>query len=124
MSEQIKENINKAVVNDPSNVNALIDWTQSVNDIDNLFGYLRSEIPFNIRTTTQTSIIFDKIANDIRLIPATNPRARQRNVGKDRQVEQIAMALKFYSDDDYIDIQDIQSQRMPGDANIEESLNN
>ena len=112
------------ITHNPSNVNGIIDWTAEINEIDNQFGFIRQYGDFNIRTTSTSSIILDRIENDIRLIPATNPRAKDRNVGKDRDVTQFAMALQYYSDDDYIDVQDIQDQRMPGEPNTEETFAN
>ena len=84
------------ITHNPSNVNGIIDWTDEINEIDNQFGFIRANGDFNIKTTASTSIIFDRIVNDIRLIPATNPRAKDRNVGKDRDVSQFAMALQYY----------------------------
>jgi len=112
----------KAVTRDPSNINGLSDWTTEINEIDNQFGFIRANGDFNIKTTSQVSIIFDRISNEIRLIPASNPRAKGSNVGKDRDVQQFAMALLYYSDDDYIDVQDIQGQRRPGDSDMEETF--
>lgn len=110
------------LTHNPSNVNGIIDWTEEINEIDNLFGFIRANGDFNIRTTASSTILFDRIENQIRLIPATNPRANDRNVGKDRDVTQYAMALQYYSDDDYIDVQDIQDQRRPGMPDTEETF--
>ena len=106
----------------PNNPSSLLEWTDEINEIDNQFGFIRSQDFFTIKPTSQTSVLFDKIANDIRLIPQSNPRAKGHTVGKDRNVETFAMALRYYNDQDYIDVQDIQDQRRPGEVDISETL--
>jgi hypothetical protein len=111
------------ITHDPSNVNGLIDWTESINEIDNQFGFIRENVPFKIDPTSQTSIIFDKNTNTITLVPARNRKEGKSSVGKDKAVEQFAMILQHYPYEDYIDVDDVQGKRKPGSPDIEEALN-
>lgn len=112
------------ITHDPSNLNGIIDWTDEVNVIDNQFGFIRSQNMFNVQPTTQDSIIFDRVANNIRMMSEGSTQSKGHGVGKDRDVEQFAMMLKFYKELDYIDVYDIQSQRMPGSPDTAETLAN
>lgn len=114
-----------AVTHDPSNLNGLIDWTTAVRDIDNQFGYIRSQGGmFNTQALSQNSVIFDRIKNKINMMSEGDAHAKSHGVGKDREVQQYALALKFYKQTDYIDVDDIQGQRMPGMPDTAETLAN
>lgn len=114
-----------AITHDPSNINGIIDWTNEVRVIDNQFGFIRSMGGmFNTQATSQDSIIFDRVKNTINMMSEGSAQSKSHGVGKDREVEQIAMLLKFYKEMDYIDVYDIQSQRMPGSPDMSETLAN
>ncbi len=110
------------ITHDPSNPNALVDWTQEINDIDNQFGFIRENIPFNNQVTSQTSIVFDKNTNTISLVPSKARRAKGGNRGKDNAVEQFSAILQYYPYDDYIDSDDIQDKRAPGNPDTAETF--
>lgn len=113
-----------ALTHDPSNINGIIDWTSAVNVIDNQFGFIRSQGLFNTTPTSQDSIIFDRIKNQINMMSEGGAQSKGHGVGKDREVDQYAMLLKFYKEMDYIDVYDIQGQRMAGEADSAETLAN
>lgn len=113
------------VTHNPSNVNGVIDWTSEIQDIDNQYGFIRSQTGlFNTQATSQNSIIFDRIKNTINMMSSADAQAKDYGVGKDREVKQYAMALEFFKEKDYIDVADIQGQRMAGMPNDAETLAN
>lgn len=117
------ELINKAVTHDPSNVNGLIDWTNEVRYIDNQYGFIRSQGGmFDTQAISQDSIIYDITRNTINMMSEGNAQGKTHGVGKDRDVSQYGMLLRFYKETDYIDVYDIQGQRMPGMADTMETL--
>lgn len=114
-----------SVTHNPDNVNGLIDWTEAVRDIDNQYGYIRSQAGmFNTTSTSQNSVIFDRVKNNITMMSESNAHAKSHGVGKDREVDQFALALKAYKETDYIDVDDIQGQRMAGQPDTGETLAN
>ena len=101
------------VVNNPANVNGLVDWTDAILEVDNQFGFINGSAVFDVRSTSQTSIVFDRIENDIVLIPQADRQAFSASYGKDRTVEQFALALPYFRHKDYLTVQDIQDKRRP-----------
>lgn len=114
-----------AITHDPSQLNGIIDWTNEINDVDNQYGYIRSQgALFNTVGTSQDSIIFDRITNTINMMSSSDQQAKNYGVGKDRDIKQYALALEFFKQKEYIDVYDIQGQRMPGEPNSAETLAN
>lgn len=112
-----------AVTYDPSNLNGLVDWTDTINVIDNQYGFIRAMGGmFDIKPTSQRTVIFDKTTNNIRLMSEGSEYSKEHGVGHDRERDTLAMLLKFYKDMDYIDVEDIQGQRMAGSPDTMETL--
>ena len=111
-----------SIVFDPSNINGLVNWSKEIRDIGNQFGFIRENITFSVESTSQNSVIFDKISNTITLVPAQAKKGKTGVKGKDKNVEQFAMILQHYPYEEYIDVCDIQGKRKPGQANIEETF--
>lgn len=110
------------VVNSPFNVNAVADWTDQILEQDNQYGFILSQGIFDERPTTQTSIIFDRVENEIVLIPQADRKAFSSSYGKDRKVEQFALVLPYFKHRDYITVQDIQDKRQPGQPDVAQTL--
>lgn len=113
-----------AITHDPANINGLIDWTSEINVIDNQYGFIRSQNFFRTSSTSQNSVIFDRISNKINMMSKGDAQSKEHGVGKDRDVQQFALMLEFYKQMDYIDVADIQGQRMAGEADAAETLAN
>lgn len=113
------------ITHDPSQLNGLIDWTKEINDIDNQYGFIRSQGSlFDTTSTSQKSIIFDRSKNKINMMSSANDQSKNYGVGKDDEVQQFAMALEYFKEKDYIDVEDIQGQRMVGAPDSPETLAN
>ena len=114
-----------ALTHNPSQLNGIIEWTNEINDIDNQYGFIRSQTGmFNTTSTSQKSIIFDRERNTINMMRNSNDQSKDYTVGKDRDISQYAMALEFFKHKDYIDVEDIQGQRMIGSPDVAETLSN
>jgi len=106
-----------------NNANKMIDWTTSINEIENQFGFIRSQNLFQKRPTSQTAIVFDKSSHDITLLPQSDRSGRESTVGKGRKVETFSLPLAYFKHTDRITPEDIQDWRAPDDSDQEETLN-
>lgn len=105
-----------------TNANQITDWTQEILELDNLFGFIRNQNYFRTQPTSQTSITFDRIENDIKVLGQADRRLNVGEAGKDRSVKTLALALPYFKHFDNITVQDIQDQRRPGEADMAEAL--
>lgn len=110
------------ITRNPDNFNGLVEWTEEINEVDNQYGYLNQKGLFDVRPTSQTSILFDRNVNNITLLPDADRQSRQGSVGKDRDVDTFALPLAYFDHSDFITPEDIQGQRRPGDAEGAEAL--
>ena len=111
-------------VRDIKNVNRMTDWTAEINEIENQYGFIKSQNMFNTRGTSQTSIVFDKSSHDITLLPQVSRSSREKTYGKDRKVETFALPLAYFKHGDQITPEDIQGWRQAGESDVEETLAN
>lgn len=104
------------------NPNQLIDWTVEINEIENQYGFIKSQGYFNTRSTSQTAIVFDKNSHDITLLPQVARGDKASTYGKDRKVETFSLPTAYFKHSDYLTAEDIQGWRRPGDSDSEETL--
>lgn len=107
----------------PTNSQFLEDWTEEVNELDNQFGFIKSQNIFNMRPTSQTSIVFDKNIQSTTLLPQVNRNSREATYGKDRKLETYSLPTAYFKHKDQITPQDIQDYRAPNDPDMRETLN-
>lgn len=106
------------------NVNRMTDWTDEINEIENQYGFIKSQGYFNTRGTSQTSIVFDKNQHDITLLPQVSRSGRQSTYGKDRDVDTFSLPLAYFKHSDEITPEDLQGWRQAGESDAEETLAN
>lgn len=111
-----------ATVRSIDNPNKLIDWTDEINEIENQYGFIKSQNFFSARPVSQTAIVFDKNSHDITLLPQVSRSSRESTYGKDRTVETFSLPLAYFKHSDYITPEDIQSWRAPGASDSQETL--
>lgn len=111
-----------AVTHSFTNANQITDWTQEIMELDNQFGFIKSQGYFRTSTTSQNSITFDRTETDIKVLGQADRRDNTGVAGKDRVVKTFALALPYFKHFDNITVQDIQDQRRPGEADVGESL--
>ena len=112
-----------AVVRSIENPNQMVDWTDEINEIENQYGFVKSQNLFNVKGTSQDAIIFDKNSHDITLLPQAQRGSRESTYNKDRKLETFSLPLSYFKHSDQILPEDIQGWRAPnGEGNTEESL--
>lgn len=104
------------------NPNQLVDWTNEINEIENQYGFIKSQNMFNIRGTSQTAIVFDKNTHDITLLPQVSRSGRESTYGKDRKLETFSLPLAYFKHSDRITPEDIQGIRAPNSSDAVETL--
>lgn len=78
------------------------------------YGYINSRNDFNVKSTNQTAIIFDKDYSTTTLLPQVNRGDRSSTQGKERTADTFALKLAYFKHEDRITGDDIQSWRRPG----------
>lgn len=111
-------------VRDIKNPNRMTDWTAEINEIENQYGFIKSQNFFNTQGTSQTAITFDKLSHNITLLPQSSRSSRESTYGKDREVDTFALPLAYFKHSDLITPEDVQGWRRAGEANAEETLAN
>lgn len=113
-----------SITRDINNVGRVIEWTDEINRVPNQYGWVKSQGIFSTRPTSQTAILFDLNTANTTLLPQVPRGSRETVAGKDRAVETFSLPLAYFKDRDYITGEDIQSWRMPGTADMQETLAN
>ena len=111
-----------ASVRSIENPNKMIDWTAAINEIENQYGFVRSQNLFSKRPTSQTAIVFDKNSSETTLLPQTSRSSRDSSYGKDRTLETFSLPLAYFKHSDRITPEDIQGWRAPNESDMEETL--
>lgn len=113
-----------AVVRSIENPNQMVDWTDEINEIENQYGFVKSQNLFNMKGTSQDAIIFDKNSYSTTLLPQAQRGSRESTYNKDRKVDTFSLPLSYFKHSDQIIPEDIQGWRAPnGEGNSEETLN-
>lgn len=90
------------------------DFVDGITQTPLQYGYINSLNDFNIKSTNQTAIIFDRDYSNITLLPQVNRGDRASTQGKDRTADTFALKLAYFKHSDRITGDDIQSWRKPG----------
>lgn len=98
----------------PNDFNSTIDLQSSVDKIDKVSGFIKSRNLFETSFTANTSIMFDKIENDVTLLPSANRRGGDTAYGKDDKVSTFALPLGYFPWSDKITKQDYMDKRRAG----------
>jgi hypothetical protein len=109
-------------MNNHQNLNRTVDFTAQINELANQYGLVNSMGLFTEQGTTQRAIVFDKVTNEIRLLPQSNRQANESTYGKDRKVETFSLALPHFLHSDRITPEDIEQWRKAGTEDDNEAL--
>lgn len=90
------------------------DFVDGITTTPLQYGYINSRNDFNIKSTNQTAIIFDKDYSQTTLLPQVNRGDRSSTQGKERTAESFALKLAYFKHSDRLTGDDIQSWRTPG----------
>jgi hypothetical protein len=95
------------------------DFVDGISQTPLQYGYINSRNDFNVKSTNQTAIIFDKDYNTTTLLPQVNRGDRSSTQGKERKADTFALKLAYFKHDDRLTGDDIQSWRVPGSTDVE-----
>lgn len=90
------------------------DFVDGITTTPLQYGYINSRNDFNVKSTNQTAIIFDKDYSTTTLLPQVNRGDRSSTQGKERAADTFALKLAYFKHSDRITGDDIQSWRKPG----------
>lgn len=96
----------------------IVDRTNDINLVPNLWGKLREDGLFTEESVAQNTITFESTAGTIAVIP-DQVRGARNNVSKDDNRIIKAFSLTHHPLDDYITPQDIAGKRAYGSDNVE-----
>lgn len=92
------------------------EWTDTIVEMENQSSFFKNMGLFRKGFTDQTAILFDKIENQITLLPSSDRRGGKPSYGKDDKVSTFSLKLGYFWHQDTVTKQDIQSKRKAGTA--------
>lgn len=95
------------------------DFVDGITQTPLQYGYINSRNDFNMKSTNQTAIIFDKDYSTTTLLPQVNRGDRASTQGKERAADTFALKLAYFKHSDRLTGDDIQSWRVPGSVDSE-----
>lgn len=95
------------------------DFVEAITTTPLQYGYINSLNLFNVKSTNQTAIIFDKDMSTTTLLPQVNRGAKAATQGKERTAETFALRLAYFKHEDRLTGEDIQSWRQVGSTDSE-----
>jgi hypothetical protein len=96
------------------------DFVDGFSEIGLQYGYINSRNDFNIKSTSQTAIIFDKDVVNTTLLPQVNRGDHSATQAKERNAESFALKLAYFKHNDRITADDIQGARVPKSTDLED----
>lgn len=109
------------ITRDPSNLYGLVEWTEEINFMDRQFQIFDDSL-FDIRSTSQHSVLFDVNETQTTLLPAIARGAKESTYGKEDRLRTHALPLAYFKHSDYITAEDVQSVRRAGTPDGAESI--
>lgn len=90
------------------------DFVEAIQDVPLQYGYINSLNMFNVKSTNQTAIIFDKDSSSITLLPQVNRGDKSSTQGHEHTADTFALKLAYFKHQDRLTGEDIQSWRQIG----------
>jgi hypothetical protein len=95
------------------------DYVDGITTTPLQYGYINSQNLFNVKSTAQTAIVFDKDYQTTTLLPQVNRGAHAATQGHERKADTFALKLAYFKHADRITNEDIQGWRTPGSTDEE-----
>ncbi len=83
------------------------------------YGYINSQNYFDVKSTNQTAIIFDRDMSTTTLLPQVNRGSKASTQGKEHTADTFALRLAYFKHEDRLTGDDIQSWRQVGSTDSE-----
>lgn len=109
------------ILRSPEDQFELIDHTDMINKIDRQHQLFDDRL-FDIKSTTQTAILFDVNEKTTTLVPSIERGAKESVYGSDNVVQTRALPLAYFKFSDYITSSDLLSQRAIGTVDSQQTL--
>lgn len=90
------------------------DFVDSIVETPLQYGYINSLNLFDVKSTNQLAIVFDKMMSTTTLLPQVQRGTKVTTQGKERDVETFALRLAYFKHADRLTNEDIQGWRAPG----------
>lgn len=90
------------------------DLVEGITQTPLQYGYINSQNLFNVKSTNQTSIVFDRDYSNITLLPQVNRGAKAATQGKERTADTFALTLAYFKHADRLTGDDVQGHRQVG----------
>lgn len=113
-----------SVTRHQTDFNSTVEWTESILEIPNTSSFIKEMGLFKVQYTNQSSVVFDKITTETRLLAQVDRRGGNPTRGTDRKVETFSLPLAYFHDIEPIVKADFENKRMPGTADQEDTLAN
>lgn len=95
------------------------DFVEGISEAPLQYGYINSLNLFDVKSTNQTAIVFDKDYAATTLLPQVNRGDKASTQGKERNAETFALKLAYFKHSDRLTGDDIQGWRTPGTTDNE-----
>lgn len=90
------------------------DFVDGITETPLQYGYLNSKNMFNVKSTNQTAIVFDRDYSTITLLPQVNRGSKVATQGKERKADTFSLELAYFKHADRLTGDDIQGHRRVG----------
>lgn len=97
------------------------DFVDGITETPLQYGFINSLNMFNMKSTSQTAIVFDKDYTTTTLLPQVVRGTNASTQGKERNADTFALKLAYFKHADRLTNEDIQGWRVPG-STTEETL--
>lgn len=95
------------------------DFVDGITQTPLQYGYINSQNLFNVKSTNQTAIVFDRDYNKVTLLPQAVRGAKQATENHERTADTFALKLAYFLHEDRLTAGDIQGWRVPGSTDEE-----
>ncbi len=90
------------------------DFVDGITQTPLQYGYINSRNYFDVKSTNQTAIVFDKDYNTTTLLPQVKRGGKAATQGKERTADTFALSLAYFKHEDRLTGEDIQGWRQVG----------
>lgn len=95
------------------------EMVEGITEMPTQYGYINSRNYFNMKSTSEKAIIFDKDYSNITLLPQVNRGAKAATQGKERTANTFALKLAYFKHADRLTGDDIAGHRQVGSEDSE-----
>lgn len=90
------------------------EFVEAIHSTPLQYGYLNSQGDFEMRSTGQNAIVFDKDSTHVTLLPQVNRGDKAATMGKGERADTFALSLAYFKHSDRLTGEDVQGWRQVG----------